>query len=242
MKYLIRLPLAMTVLGVLTFGTVACSVAPPAQMYQLQQPVADVSNPKNTATVLLGPVKIADYLQRESLLQRKADGSLAVSSEGRWAGSLENNIGQFLLRQVAAQLGSSRISLYPDRIGITAQAQAIVVISRLDSGVEQPAILEAQWRLLDEQGSLTDSRLVYLEETHNGELADQVRAQSELLGQLTQQLVSALQEVLPTQSAQQRAPRKVSAASSNEKKSTPQSDRLSIPVVEPEREQEVYRF
>lgn len=96
--------------------------------------------------------------------------------------------------------------------------------------------------MLDGQGSLTDSRLVYLEETHNGELADQVRAQSELLGQLTQQLVSALQEALPTQSAQQQAPRKVSAASSSEKKSTPQTDRLSIPVVEPEREQEVYRF
>lgn len=242
MKYLIRLPLAMTVLGVLALGTAACSFAPSAQMYQLQQPATDVGKHKSTATVLLGPLIIADYLQRESLLQRQTDDSLSVSQDARWAGSLENNIGQFLLRQVAAQLGSSRISLYPDRIGITAQAQAIVVISRLDSGVEQPAILEAQWRLLDGQGSLTDSRLVYLEETHNGELADQVRAQSELLGQLTQQLVSALQEALPTQSAQQQAPRKVSAASSSEKKSTPQTDRLSIPVVEPEREQEVYRF
>ncbi len=229
-------------LGVLALGTVACSVAPPAQLYQLQPPVTDVTSGKSTATVLLGPLRIADYLQRESLLQRKADGSLAISQEGRWAGSLEDDIGQFLLRQVSSQLGSSRISLYPDRVGMKAQAQVIVVISRLDSGTEQPAILEAQWRLMDGQGALTDSRLVYLEEAHNGELADQVRAQSDLLSQLTQQLVQALQEALPTQSAQQQTPRKVSAASLNKKKSMPETDRLSIPVVEPEREQEVYRF
>ena len=229
-------------LGVLALGTVACSVAPPAQLYQLQPPVTDVTSGKSAATVLLGPLRIADYLQRESLLQRKADGSLAISHEARWAGSLEDDIGQFLLRQVSSQLGSSRISLYPDRVGMKAQAQVILSISRLDSGVEQPAILEAQWRLLDGEGALMDSRLVHLEAAHNGELGEQVRAQSDLLAQLSKQLVQALQEVLPEPAAQQQKSRKASAAAVNKEPSPAQTDRLSIPVVEPAREQEVYRF
>ena len=175
MKHLTRLPLGIAMLGLLALGAVGCSVAPPTQFYQLQQPITDVASHENTATVLLGPLKIADYLQRENMLQREVDGSLTLNQQARWAGSLDNDIGQFLLRQVSAQLGSSRISLYPDRIGMQAQAQIVLNISRLDSGVQQPAVLEAQWRLLDGKGALSSSRVLRLEEQHNGELSDQDR-------------------------------------------------------------------
>src|SRR5690554_6720243 len=100
MNYLMRLPLSIAMLGFLAAITAGCTVAPPSQFYQLQKPVADVENQKNTATVLLGPLTIADYLQRESIIQRQVDGSLSISSQARWAGSIDNDIGQLLLRQV----------------------------------------------------------------------------------------------------------------------------------------------
>lgn len=228
-------------LGVLAAITAGCTVAPPSQFYQLQKPVAEVGNQKNTATVLLGPLTIADYLQRESIIQRQVDGSLSISSQARWAGSIDNDIGQLLLRQVSQKLGTSRISLYPDRIGMVAQAQVVLSINRLDSGEQQPAVLEAQWRLLDENGVLTDSRVVSLTQEHSGELGDQVRAQSDLLIQLSTQLASALEKTLPVQTVKptQRA------ASTEAHKSKPSQGSmvpLKIPVVEPVREQEVYRF
>lgn len=58
--------------------------------------------------VLLGPVVVADYLQRETLLQRQNDGSLQSSTDGRWAGSLSSDINQLMLRQVAGQLDNQR--------------------------------------------------------------------------------------------------------------------------------------
>lgn len=246
MKYLTRLPLGIAMLGLLALGSVGCSVAPPTQFYQLQQPIAAVASHENTATVLLGPLKIADYLQRENLLQREVDGSLTLSQQARWAGSLNDDIGQFLLRQISAQLGSSRISLYPDRIGMQAQAQIVLNISRLDSGVQQPAVLEAQWRVLDAEGALRSSQVLSLKEQHNGELNDQVRAQSELLAKLSKQLVSALEETLPVQAQQaaKKNPRQTRAETPSSKQSGkgPQGELLSIPVVEPVRELEVYRF
>ena len=139
--------MGIAMLGVLALGTVGCSVAPPVQFYQLQPSETDVASRENTVSVLLGPLKIADYLQRENILQREVDGSLSLSQQARWAGSLQDDMGQFLLRQISSQLGSSRISLYPDRVGMQAQAQVVLSISRLDSGVEQPAVLEVQWRL-----------------------------------------------------------------------------------------------
>lgn len=230
-------------LGVLALGTVGCSMAPPVQFYQLQQPITDVKSRESTATVLLGPLKIADYLQRENILQREVDGSLSLSQQARWAGSLQDDMGQFLLRQISAQLGSSRISLYPDRVGMQAQAQVVLSISRLDSGVEEPAVLEAQWRLLDGKGALINSRVLRFEETHNGELSDQVRAQSELLNQLSGQLVQALQEALPTAIAKKNSSKSTAAAATAIQKAPEgQVEPLSIPVVEPVRELEVYRF
>ena len=36
-----RLPLAIAMLGVIALGTAGCSLAPPAQFYQLQQPESE---------------------------------------------------------------------------------------------------------------------------------------------------------------------------------------------------------
>ena len=240
MKQLMRLPLGIAIVGVLAFGSVGCSIAPPATFYQLQQSTSETASRDNNITVLLGPLRVADYLQRENVLQREADGSLSLSQQARWAGSLQDDIGQLLLRQVSAQLGSSRIALYPDRVGIEAQAQVVLSISRLDSGVQQPAVLEAQWRLLDVKGSLRNSRVLRFEEAHNGEVADQVRAQSELLGQLSKQLVAALQDAFPEQAVS--PARKPTAAVTTKKPATEKVESINIPVVEPVREQEVYRF
>ena len=240
MKQLMRLPLGIAIVGVLAFGSVGCSIAPPATFYQLQQSTSETASRDNNITVLLGPLRVADYLQRENVLQREADGSLSLSQQARWAGSLQDDIGQLLLRQVSAQLGSSRIALYPDRVGIEAQAQVVLSISRLDSGVQQPAVLEAQWRLLDAKGSLRNSRVLRFEEAHNGEVADQVRAQSQLLGQLSKQLVAALQDAFPEQTVS--PARKPTAAVSTKKPATEKVESINIPVVEPVRGQEVYRF
>ena len=240
MKQLMRLPLGIAIVGVLAFGSVGCSIAPPATFYQLQQSTTETASRDNNITVLLGPLRVADYLQRENVLQREADGSLSLSQQARWAGSLQDDIGQLLLRQVSAQLGSSRIALYPDRVGIEAQAQVVLSISRLDSGVQQPAVLEAQWRLLDAKGSLRNSRVLRFEEAHNGEVADQVRAQSQLLGQLSKQLVAALQDAFPEQAVS--PARKPTAAVTTKKPATEKVESINIPVVEPVRAQEVYRF
>src|SRR5690554_2689854 len=241
MTFLMRLPWAIAMLGVIALGATGCSLAPPAQFYQLQQIDVEQSSTKSNATILLGPLKIADYLQRENVLQRESDGSLRVSQQARWAGSLQDDIGQFVLRQISTQLGSSRIALYPDRVGIDAQAQVVLSISRLDSGLEQPAVLEAQWRLLDGKGILRDSQVVRFEEQHTGEISDQVRAQSDLLSQLSKQLVEALRKQLPRAARRPAAARGTTAAS-NKKPAQEPLERLKIPEVGSPRELEVYRF
>lgn len=212
-----------------------CAATPPAQFYQLQQGSPQLPQVGKGVAVLLGPLKLADYLQRETMVQRQGDGTLAISEQARWAGNLQDDVAQLLLRQLAARLDSSRLALYPDRVGFKPEAQLLLSISRLDSGPFQPAVLEAQWRLLDGEGTMRDSRVVRLEGKHSGELGDQVRAQSVLLQSLATQMASAVSGMTREAAARTPAPVQNKAEQQERKVEVPR-----IPVVRPAAE--VYRF
>ena len=120
---------------------------------------------------------------------------VSVSASGRWAGSLQDDIGNLLLATLATHLHSSDLALYPDRIGFSAQAQIILNISRLDSGPQQAAVLEARWRLLDARGQQRAGDLLQLREEHDGSLEGQVAAQGRLVERLGQRLAEAVQKL-----------------------------------------------
>ncbi|KTC38438.1 hypothetical protein AO269_07135 [Pseudomonas putida] len=190
MMKLLRLPVILLLGGVL--GLAGCSTHQPVALYQLDSGNPGLPKESRGMAVLLGPVSVADYLQRETLLQRQADGSLRASTDGRWAGSLSADIDQLLLRQMAWRLDSQRVVLAPTPANFTPDAQVLLSITRLDSGSRQPAILDAQWRVLDRRGQVRDNRIVHLEEKHDGGTAAQVQAQGVLLQRLAAQLTAAL--------------------------------------------------
>jgi uncharacterized lipoprotein YmbA len=228
----LRLPFVLLMTGVL--GLAGCAGNQPTALYQLDSGSPGQPSRNNGLAVLLGPVSVADYLQRETLLQRQPDGSLTASTEGRWAGSLSSDIDQLLLRQLAWKLDSQRVVLAPAAASFTPDVQVVLSITRLDSGAKQPAILDAQWRLLDRKGHVRDSRIIHLEELHAGTSADQVRAQGLLLQRLADQLSTAVKPVSwqPLPEA-----RKAPATRSKEQ------DKPKIPMASPIRtDLEVFRF
>ncbi|WP_249678147.1 PqiC family protein [Pseudomonas abieticivorans] len=232
----LRLPLVLLLTGVL--GLAGCAVHQPVSLYQLDS--GNPGQPKQSAgmSVLLGPVSVADYLQRETLLQRQPDGSLTAATDGRWAGSLSSDIDQLLLRQLAWRLDSQRVMLAPSATSTTPDVQVLLSITRLDSGDKQPAILDAQWRLLDRRGQVRDNRIVHLEEKHDGGTAAQVQAQGVLLQRLAEQLSAAVKP-LANQPPLAEEVRKPSQA----KVKQDEPDKPKMPLAAPIRtDMEVFRF
>lgn len=234
-------PLALLLTAMLTLS--GCSLLQPkaVPLYQLDNGSA-VAPKGDGVAVLVGPISVADYLRHSNLLQRQTDGSLITASNARWASGLANDIDQQLLRQLAWRLDSQRLVLAPSAPGFAADAQITLTITRLDSGPTEPAVLEAQWRLLDRRGQLRDSRLVHLEEQHNGALAEQVKAQSVLLQRLAAELATAIQPVALAVETPVEAPRKRPAAPP-QKPQPPVIEGPKIPVAEPIKiDTEVFRF
>lgn len=230
-------PLHWLAAAVMATGA-GCTLVTPAEFYQLQAPAEVAASSHAETAVLLGPVKLADYLQREQILQRQSDGRLSASRQGRWAGNLEDEVGQLLLRQMAMRLGSSHVALYPDRIGVKPGAQIVLSIARLDSGEGEPAVLEAQWRLLDAEGEVRNSKVLTLRAEHENELASQVRAQSALLVQLSEQLSDAVRQLQESRRKQE----KPQPARDQENRQANNQKEGGMPIAEPAQELEVYRF
>lgn len=231
---------------VLAMGIAGCSSSP--ALYQLQSgaTLATDSRPMAGVAVLLGPIGLPDYLKKNVLVQRQIDGSLKEASSWHWAGSLQDNISRLVLHRLSEQLNSGRLVLFEERAQFQPEVQAIVRIDRLDSGPAQPAVLEAQWRLLDAQGEQRNSRILHVQEAHTGTPADQVRAQSALMQQLSDQLGRDIQWVALELQAEARNASSTKSGSSSKKRvvSTPSPEpKEADKKVQPVRtDMEVLRF
>lgn len=233
MNNVLRFPL---VLLLACTGLVGCVAQQPLPLYRLDNGVVEIPEQQGEAAVLLGPVSLADYLQRDALLQRLPDGSIAADpQQARWAGSLKEDVDQLLLRQLATQLKTQKVEAAPAGEGFAPDVQIELAITRLDSGPQHPAVLEAQWRLIDAQGKRQGSRLVRLQEEHQGSVSDQVQAQSRLLQRLSTLLAQAVEPVLLARKAPK--PQAKAPARRNE------SDGPRLKAIEPLRtDLEVFRF
>lgn len=226
----------LTSILLLACVSLAGCITQPVPMYRLDNGVVEMPKPAaDGASILLGPIELADYLRQKALLQRLPDGSLAANGQqASWAGDLQGDIDQLLLRQLASRLKTQSLELSPGTKGFVPDVQVQLEITRLDSGPQHPAVLEAQWRLLDKQGKRLGSRLVRLQEDHQGSATDQVRAQSELLQRLSEMVAGAIEPIVV---AKNRAKRSIVQAPS--KPASPPT----IPAAEPIRtEMEVFRF
>lgn len=233
-----RLPLTLLMTGLLGLG--GCSMHQPVALYQLDSGQPGQPTQAAGMAVVVGPVSVADYLQRETFLQRQPDGSLNAATDGRWAGSLSSDIDQLLVRQLAWRLDSQRVVLAPAGAGFAPDVQVLLSITRLDSGAKQPAILDAQWRVLDRRGQVRDNRIVHLEQAHEGSESSQVQAQGQLLQKLAEQLSVVVKPLANQPALVQEAPAKKPSAPVQVRKDPEKS---KIPMASPIRtDMEVFRF
>ncbi|MDA3135903.1 hypothetical protein HG619_04535 [Pseudomonas syringae] len=175
-------------------GLAGCSVHQPTALYQLDS--GEPGQPKQSSglAVLLGPVSVADYLQRETLLQRQPDGTLTASSDGRWAGNLSSDIDQLLLRQLAWKLDSQRVVMAPATASFTPDVQVVLSITAWTPVPNSPQY----WT---HNGDLWTAKAMCVtadwstEQVHAGSSADQVKAQGMLLQRLADQVSTAIKPI-----------------------------------------------
>jgi uncharacterized lipoprotein YmbA len=133
-------------------------VADPTRYYVLS-PAPAVPDDSTRATVSkaavgVGPVLIPRYLDRLQIVTRGDNDEIEISEYRRWAEPLESGIAQVLADNLATQVSSERIAVFPWP-GAAARVldyQVVVMVLRFEGSPGRQVTLDTRWRLLDKDG------------------------------------------------------------------------------------------
>jgi uncharacterized lipoprotein YmbA len=141
----------------------------------------------------VGPVSVPGYLDRPQVVTRPAPDKIELGEFDQWGEPLRDGISRVLAEDLARQMPSARISVFPWRSLDGVRYQVIVDVTRLDGPAGSDLALEARWRILDAAGkeaALKTTRLT--EPTGGGGYSATVSAMSRALAALSRDIAQAL--------------------------------------------------
>ncbi|MFZ5447312.1 MAG: PqiC family protein [Thermodesulfobacteriota bacterium] len=177
-----------------------CVRSPAPRFYALTsiqegQNLSSRRSPDKNAVIGIGPVKLADYLDKSQIVTRTSNEQLAKSEFNRWAGSFKDNFINVLADNLGFLLSDQQIYLYPFRPSIPIDYQITVDVIRCDGRLGDAACLEARWSILQgkEKKPFKMDRSSICEPVTGRDYGDLVAAQSRALAKLSREIAAAIQ-------------------------------------------------
>jgi uncharacterized lipoprotein YmbA len=165
----------------------------PTRLYVLA-PVETPALPASGAlSVGVGPVSVPGYLDRPQIVTRPAADKIDLGEFDQWGEPLRDGISRVLAGDLARQMPSARISVFPWRSLESVRYQVVVDVTRLDGPAGGDLALEARWRILDAAGkeiALKTTRLT--EPTGGAGYSATVSAMSRTLAALSREIAQTL--------------------------------------------------
>jgi uncharacterized lipoprotein YmbA len=125
----------------------ACGTTPPTNFYTLSAEIPQGISPAsatNRVVVGIGPVEVADYLDRNQIVTRSGQTRLNLTELEHWAGPIESNIANILAINLSHLLPDTHpiARPWPDA---DAEYHILLKITRFDSDPTGKVQLNASW-------------------------------------------------------------------------------------------------
>jgi uncharacterized protein len=136
----------------------ACNLLAPRRdtsRFYLLTPAADAQASTSPGTngheiaVGVGPIDFPGYLKRPEVVTRVDSDRLELSDESRWAEPLDSNFQRVLAQNLARQLSSQRVVLFPWFGNPPLDYRVEVQVHRFDTGADGQSHLSANWLIKD---------------------------------------------------------------------------------------------
>lgn len=157
-------------------------------------PVQSVKPVKAVPSLGVGPVKVPTLLDRRGVVLRKDQYTVEVSELHEWGGELEDEFLTALTQHLQLRLPDTQVRTVPWELEQTPLYQVTVTVMQFDGIPSGIARLRGRWQLqLAKTGQGVHSSLFDFEQpVAEASVGAVVRAQSRLLRQLADQIVSGL--------------------------------------------------
>ncbi len=138
----------------------------------------------------VGPVMVAEYMDRPNLVVAESEHQLGIAENHRWAGDLSAAIARVTAANLGRRWGTGNVRTYPWRDEDGLRRQVVIDVRQFHAGADGHAVLEAGWRVY----SLPDRRLVASRTFTGREVLESdgypamVAAQSRLLSRLADEI------------------------------------------------------
>ena len=184
----------------------------PVQFYMLNADtgvpgITRVPASANEILIGLGPIRIPEYLNRPQMIVAITDNQYQLSEDHRWAERLDQNISLALFKALPRQLGTDRIVRYPWPRSQVIDYQVGIDILEFNVDASGQSRLIAQWFVKRKDKPTIDKRSVYLFPASTTDHALMVKAQSQCLSKLGQEIAETLR-LLISKAAINRADKK----------------------------------
>ncbi len=183
---------AAVLLAVLLAG--CASAGPPGYYTVAPVPPAAAAPTAAPALIALGPVTLADYLDRRPIVTRDTAYALRLADNNYWAAPLQDMIPRVLVADLTMRLPADRVEGFPQTLSSGGDYRIAVDIAQFDVDANGLATLAARWQIFQRNASqpilLGQETLQRQAETSG--YAGGVAALSLTLGDLTDRLADAL--------------------------------------------------
>ena len=191
MKYLLSIIFLVTI----TLLSACSTRSPTPNFYLLENEL----NPKQYSGELrigLGPVEVADYLQKPQIALRTNSSQIKFAEFDRWASSLRGLIINALQHDLAKQLNTNNIYEYPWRQSDQVDYSVAIDIKRLDASFKSgEAYLEAKAIIKDSNDNSFVETISLSQDLDRNSFDALVKAERQLLLYLSEQLSLAIQRL-----------------------------------------------
>jgi uncharacterized lipoprotein YmbA len=185
-------------------GPILAPRADPSKFYLLA-PAADPPSTQTAAvqssvggfTLGLGPVKLPPYLDRPEVVTRSSPNQLDISKTDRWGESLQNNFTSVLTRDLAAQIGTQQIVVFPWYSTTHIDLQVQVEVYRFETDSKGNAQLSAKWTVHDGTGKniLYSAESNLMQPSKPGDTADAASALSRTVNDMSREIANMVQQL-----------------------------------------------
>ena len=188
--------------AIVVFATACSPLAPqpdPSRFYVLTS-LAEIGGAPANATdrdlsIGVGPVTLAPYLDRVTLVTRVGSNQVEFSKIDRWAEPLPGNFARIQATNLGTLLGT-RVVLYPWYSSTQPDYSVEIYVLRFERNSDGNAQLKARWTVRDGVGQLLDVRESSLTERASSSTTEgSVIALSKVAADLSHQIADALRRL-----------------------------------------------
>ncbi len=146
------------------------------------------------AGIGVGPVMVAEYIDRPNLVLQEQPNQLAIASDHRWAGALDASIARVTATNLGRRKGTGNVRVYPWPRDEGLRYQITLDVRQFHGAADGHAVLEAGWRVyaLPERRVIASRTFTGREALERDGYQPLVAAQSRLLSRMADQIAASM--------------------------------------------------